>query len=316
MTENVERKKSSDLDLCILFAKRTLNALKHRRNKIASDSYSKFDYFLTNVAINKLYETYLEHLIKLNKYEWIDHRIFDMKKIRRIRHSMVHYYIDSEDYLVIAYAESTLDRQLSYLLTLKRNKRKWRQTQWKKQKTIDRKYLYIALFAFAAFIFAITIRPFSSSKTIEYSSNDRNETILLADSYDTALKDRKILESFDDVKDELDYSQSESNLLSMQEKQSDVENTKFLIRKNINRRNANIIRISDVKYSFIVQNVKDGTSLSLTKKPTNKDYQLVNRKYSIKQSKSAFSGRTTYTLYVTDYAETSGLGLDEDDMFN
>lgn len=134
MTENVERKKSSDLDLCILFAKRTLNALKHRRNKIASDSYSKFDYLLTNVAINKLYETYLEHLIKLNKYEWIDHRIFDMKKIRRIRHSMVHYYIDSEDYLVIAYAESTLDRQLSYLLTLKRNKRKWRQTQWKKQK--------------------------------------------------------------------------------------------------------------------------------------------------------------------------------------
>ena len=134
MTENVERKKSSDLDLCILFAKRTLDALKHRRNKIASDSYSKFDYFLTNVAINKLYETYLEHLIKLNKYEWIDHRIFDMKKIRRIRHSMVHYYIDSEDYLVIAYAESTLDRQLSYLLTLKRNKRRWRQTQWKKQK--------------------------------------------------------------------------------------------------------------------------------------------------------------------------------------
>ena len=183
-------------------------------------------------------------------------------------------------------------------------------------KTIDRKYLYLALFASAAFIFAITIRPFSSSKTIEYSSNDRNETILLADSYDTALKDRKILESFDDVKDELDYSQSESNLLSMQEKQPDVENTKFLIRKNINRRNANILRISDVKYSFIVQNVKDGTSLSLTKKPTNKDYQLVNRKYSIKQSKSAFSGRTTYTLYVTDYAETSGLGLDEDDMFN
>lgn len=183
-------------------------------------------------------------------------------------------------------------------------------------KTIDRKYLYLALFAFAAFIFAITVRPFSSSKTIEYSSNDRNETILLADSYDTALKDRKILESFNDVKDELDYSQSESNLLSMQEKQRDVENTKFLIRKNINRRNANIIRISDVKYSFIVQNVKDGTSLSLSKKPTNKDYQLVNRKYSIKQSKSAFSGRTTYTLYVTDYAETSGLGLDEDDMFN
>lgn len=134
MTENVERKKSSDLDLCILFAKRTLNALKHRRNKIASDSYSKFDYFLTNVAVNKLYETYLEHLIKLNKYEWIDHRIFDMKKIRRIRHSMVHYYIDSEDYLVIAYAEATLDRQLSYLLALKRNKRKWRQTQWKQQK--------------------------------------------------------------------------------------------------------------------------------------------------------------------------------------
>ena len=183
-------------------------------------------------------------------------------------------------------------------------------------KTIDRKYLYLALFAFATFIFAITIRPFSSSKTIEYSSNDRNETILLADSYDNALKDRKILETFNDVKDELDYSQSESNLLSMQEKQPDVENTKFLIRKNINRRNANIIRISDVKYSFIVQNVKDGTSLSLAKKPTNKDYQLVNRKYSIKQSKSAFSGRTKYTLYVTDYAETSGLGLDEDDMFN
>ena len=134
MTENIERKKSSDLDLCILFAKRTLNALKHRRNKIASDSYSKFDYYLTNVAICKLYEIYLEHLIKLNKYEWIDHRIFDMKKIRRIRHSMVHYYIDSEDYLVIAYAEATLDRQLSYLLALKRNKRKWRQTQWKQQK--------------------------------------------------------------------------------------------------------------------------------------------------------------------------------------
>ena len=133
MTKHVERKKSSDLDLCILFAKRTLNALKHRRNKIASDSFSKFDYYLTNVAICKLYETYLEHLIKLNVYEWIDHRIFDMKKIRRIRHSMVHYYIDSEDYLVIAYAESTLDRQLSYLLKLKRNKRKMETTKWKKQ---------------------------------------------------------------------------------------------------------------------------------------------------------------------------------------
>lgn len=182
-------------------------------------------------------------------------------------------------------------------------------------KSIDRKYLYIALFAFAAFIFAITIKPFSSSKTIEYSSNDRNETILLADSYEEAVKDRKILESFDNVKDELDYSQSESNLLSMQEKQRDAKDAKFLIRKNINRRNANIVRISDVKYSFIVQNVKDGMSLSLSTKPTNKDYQIVNRKYSIKQQKSAFSGRTTYTLYVTDYAETSGLGLDEDDMF-
>ena len=182
-------------------------------------------------------------------------------------------------------------------------------------KSIDRKYLYIASFAFAAFIFAITIKPFSSSKTIEYSSNDRNETILLADSYEEAVRDRKILESFDSVKDELDYSQSESNLLSMQEKQHDAKDAKFLIRKNINRRNANIVRISDVKYSFVVQNVKDGTSLSLSTKPTNKDYQIVNRKYSIKQQKSAFSGRTTYTLYVTDYAETSGLGLDEDDMF-
>lgn len=183
-------------------------------------------------------------------------------------------------------------------------------------KSIDRKYLYIALFAFAAFIFAITIKPFSSTKTIEYSSNDRNETIVLADSYEEAVKDRKILESFDSVKDELDYSQSESNLLSMQEKQPDAKDAKFLIRKNINRRNANIVRISDVKYSFVVQNVKDGTSLSLSTKPTNKDYQIINRKYSIKQQKSAFSGRTTYTLYVTDYAETSGLGLDEDDMFN
>lgn len=182
-------------------------------------------------------------------------------------------------------------------------------------KSIDRKYVYLALLAFVAFIFAITIKPFSSSKTIEYSSNDRNETIVLADSYEEAVKDRKILESFDNVKDELDYSQSESNLLSMQEKQPDAKDAKFLIRKNINRRNANIVRISDVKYSFVVQNVKDGTSLSLSTKPTNKDYQLVNRKYSIKQHKSAFSGCTTYTLYVTDYAETSGLGLDEDDMF-
>lgn len=182
-------------------------------------------------------------------------------------------------------------------------------------KSIDRKYVYLALFAFAAFIFAITIKPFSSTKTIEYSSNDRNETIVLADSYEEAVKDRKILESFDSVKDELDYSQSESNLLSMQEKQPDAKDAKFLIRKNINRRSANIVRISDVKYSFVVQNVKDGTSLSLSTKPTNKDYQLVNRKYSIKQHKSVFSGRTTYTLYVTDYAETSGLGLDEDDMF-
>lgn len=182
-------------------------------------------------------------------------------------------------------------------------------------KSIDRKYLYIALFAFAAFIFAITIKPFSSTKTIEYSSNDRNETIVLADSYEEAVKDRKILESFDSVKDELDYSQSESNLLSMQEKQPDAKDAKFLIRKNINRRNASIVRISDVKYSFVVQNVKDGTSLSLSTKPTNKDYQIINRKYSIKRQKSAFSGRTTYTLYVTDYAETSGLGLDEDDMF-
>ncbi len=184
------------------------------------------------------------------------------------------------------------------------------------KKTIDRKYLYIVLFAFAAFVFAVTIKPFSSSKTVEYSSNDRNETILLADSYEDAVKDRKILESFDNVKDELDYSQSESDLLAMNERQPDATDAKFLIRKNVNRRNANIIRISDVDYSFVVQNVKDGTSLSLAAKPMNKDYQLVNRKYLIKQHKSAFSGRTTYTLDVTDYAETSGLGLDEDDMFD
>lgn len=183
-------------------------------------------------------------------------------------------------------------------------------------KSIDHKYLYIALFTFAALIFASAIKPFSSSKTIEYSSNDRNEMIVLADSYEDAIKDRKILESFNNVKDELDYSQSESDLLSMQGKQSNAKDAKFLIRKNIDHRNANIIRIADVDYSFIVKNVKDGTSLSLSTKPTNKDYQLVNRKYSIKQHKSLFSGRTTYTLHVTDYAETSGLGLDEDDMFN
>lgn len=182
--------------------------------------------------------------------------------------------------------------------------------------SIDRKYLYIALFAAAALIFAMTIKPFSSSKTIEYSSNDRNEMIVLADSYEDALKDRKILESFDNVKDELDYSQSESDLLSIQNQQSDARNTKFFVRKNVDHRKANIIRISDVKYSFVVQNIKDGTSLSLTTKPANKDYQLVNRRYSIEQHKSLLSGCTKYTLYVTDYAETSRLGLDEDDMFN
>ena len=113
-----------ELYVSTLYAKRTLNALKHLRNVESSDSrkQDRFTHYLMTVAVVKLYETYLEHLLKLASNVWLDNSIFDVKKLKTNRHTLVHNFIESNDSITLSYIEKTLHRQTDYLEDLKDRK--------------------------------------------------------------------------------------------------------------------------------------------------------------------------------------------------
>ena len=113
-----------ELYVSTLYAKRTLNALKHLRNVESSDSrkQDRFTHYLMTVAVAKLYETYLEHLLKLASNVWLDTSIFDIKKLKTNRHTLVHNFIESNDSITLSYIEKTLHRQTDYLEDLKDRK--------------------------------------------------------------------------------------------------------------------------------------------------------------------------------------------------
>ena len=113
-----------ELYVSTLYAKRTLNALKHLRNVESSDSrkQDRFTHYLMTVAVAKLYETYLEHLLKLASNVWLDTSIFDIKKLKTNRHTLVHNFIESNDSITFSYIEKTLHRQTDYLEDLKDRK--------------------------------------------------------------------------------------------------------------------------------------------------------------------------------------------------
>ena len=112
-----------DLYISTLYAKRTLNALKHLRNVESSDQKKdRFTMYLMTVAVVKLYETYLEHLLKLDSSVLLDTSIFDIKKLKTNRHTLVHNFIESNDSITLSYIEKTLHRQTDYLEDLKDRK--------------------------------------------------------------------------------------------------------------------------------------------------------------------------------------------------
>lgn len=113
-----------ELYVSTLYAKRTLNALKHLRNVESSDSrkQDRFTHYLMTVAVVKLYETYLEHLLKLASNVWLDTSVFDIKKLKTNRHTLVHNFIESNDSITLSYIEKTLHRQTDYLEDLKDRK--------------------------------------------------------------------------------------------------------------------------------------------------------------------------------------------------
>lgn len=113
-----------ELYVSTLYAKRTLNALKHLRNVESSDSrkQDRFTHYLMTVAVVKLYESYLEHLLKLASNVWLDTSIFDIKKLKTNRHTLVHNFIESNDSMTIGYIEKTLSAQTDYLENLKTQK--------------------------------------------------------------------------------------------------------------------------------------------------------------------------------------------------
>lgn len=113
-----------ELYVSTLYAKRTLNALKHLRNVESSDSrkQDRFTHYLMTVAVVKLYESYLEHLLKLASNVWLDTSIFDIKKLKTNRHTLVHNFIESNDSITLSYIEKTLHRQTDYLEDLKDRK--------------------------------------------------------------------------------------------------------------------------------------------------------------------------------------------------
>lgn len=113
-----------ELYVSTLYAKRTLNALKHLRNVESSDSrkQDRFTHYLMTVAVVKLYETYLEHLLKLDGNVLLDTSIFDIKKLKTNRHTLVHNFIESNDSITLSYIEKTLHSQTDYLEDLKDRK--------------------------------------------------------------------------------------------------------------------------------------------------------------------------------------------------
>lgn len=113
-----------ELYVSTLYAKRTLNALKHLRNVESSDSrkQDRFTRYLMTVAVVKLYETYLEHLLKLDSNVLLDTSIFDIKKLKTNRHTLVHNFIESNDSITLSYIEKTLHQQTDYLEDLKDRK--------------------------------------------------------------------------------------------------------------------------------------------------------------------------------------------------
>ena len=112
-----------DLYISTLYAKRTLNALKHLRNVESSDQKKdRFTMYLMTVAVVKLYETYLEHLIKLANQIYLDTSIFDISKLKTRRHTIVHNFIESNDSMTIGYIEKTLHQQTDFLENLQNQK--------------------------------------------------------------------------------------------------------------------------------------------------------------------------------------------------
>lgn len=124
MKENKPRSRlERDLYISTLYAKRTLNALKHLRNIESNrQKQDRFTHYLITVAVVKLYETYLEHLLKLASNIWLDTSIFDINRLKTRRHTIVHNFIESYDSMTIGYIEKTLPAQTDYLENLKNQK--------------------------------------------------------------------------------------------------------------------------------------------------------------------------------------------------
>lgn len=125
MKEHKPRSKlERDLYVSTLYAKRTLNAVKHLRNVRSNDrqKQDRFTNYLMTVAVVKLYETYLDHLLRLTNKIWIDKKVFDLKKLKTCRHTIVHNFIESKDDMTIGYIEKTLPAQTDFLENLKKQK--------------------------------------------------------------------------------------------------------------------------------------------------------------------------------------------------
>lgn len=124
MKENKPRSRlERELYISTLYAKRTLNALKHLRNIESNrQKQDRFTNYLITVAVVKLYETYLEHLLKLASNIWLDTSIFDIKRLKTRRHTIVHNFIESYDSMTLGYIEKTLPAQTDYLENLKNRK--------------------------------------------------------------------------------------------------------------------------------------------------------------------------------------------------
>lgn len=124
MKENKPRSRlERELYISTLYAKRTLNAVKHLRNVESNrQKQDRFTNYLITVAVVKLYETYLEHLLKLASNIWLDTSIFDIKRLKTRRHTIVHNFIESNDSLTLGYIEKTLPAQTDFLENLKNQK--------------------------------------------------------------------------------------------------------------------------------------------------------------------------------------------------
>ena len=169
----------------------------------------------------------------------------------------------------------------------------------------------ICLIALLATIFYVSR---DEVKTVEYSTNQKNETVVVTKSYDKANQFKKILEQVSESKDELDYAEARAALESVSDDE-DLDKVKYLVRKSDDRRKANLIQVDSVRKVFILRNSESGQELSFVTPPSDTKYKIVNRKYVITRRKSIFSDRARYHLEVIDYAETEGLELNEDDMF-